>query len=76
MKGKVLDGEYALTVDPSSTWPSIEFYFDGFYLSVPASVYFFKVQDGSRPLWVFGFTSASQSVILHTLISYIVFFIW
>ena len=49
MDGKVIDGKYALTTDPSSTWPSIELYFDGFFLSIPPSVYFLKYKERNKP---------------------------
>ena len=61
--GKVLDGTYALGVDPSNTWPSIDFFFDGFFLSVPPSVYFYKYKaKGSKPAWIFGIAPSTSSV--------------
>lgn len=64
MDGKVIDGKYALTTDPSSTWPSIELFFDGFFLSIPPSVYFLKYKERNKPVWIFGLASSSQSVSL------------
>ena len=58
----VLDQAYALTKNPSSEWPTIEYYFDGYYISVPPSVYFLETTSKGRSAWMFGIASMDISV--------------
>lgn len=58
----VLDHSVVLTSPPSSDWPTIEYYFDGFYVSVPPSVYFLEVKSKGKSYWMFGIGSMDISV--------------
>lgn len=58
----VLDRSVVLTSAPSSDWPTIEYYFDGFYVSVPPSVYFLEVKSDGKSYWMFGLQSMDISV--------------
>lgn len=58
----VIDGEQYVLSDPSSTWPVIDIYVDGVYLSLPPSVYFLKVSSLWSSRWLFGIASSDTSV--------------
>ena len=58
----VRDRSVVLTSPPSSDWPTIEYYFDGFYVSVPPSVYFLEVKSKGKSYWMFGIGSMDISV--------------
>ena len=58
----VLDRSVVLTSPPSSDWPTIAYYFDGFYVSVPPSVYFLEVKSKGKSYWMFGIRSMDISV--------------
>lgn len=58
----ILDGFYVLTSDPSDTWPTIEFIFDGVSVSLPPSVYFYQLVEKGQLVWMFGIQPFSESV--------------
>lgn len=58
----VLDRAYVLNQKPSSDWPTIEYYFDGHYVSVPPSVYFLETTSRGQSVWMFGIVSMDVSV--------------
>ena len=57
----VIDGNQYVLSDPSSTWPVIDIYVDGVYLSLPPSVYFFRVSSLWSSRWLFGIASSDTS---------------
>lgn len=60
--GLVLDGYYALSAEPSDSWPTLEFQIEGIVLSIPPANYFLKMDGGDQNVWVFGITSMDFDV--------------